>query len=53
MPGSYVSEDFRKREEDIVWRVKWQNKWIFIYLLLEFQSQVDPFMALRKNRDDS
>lgn len=47
MPGSYVSEDLRNREEDIVWRVKWKQDWIYIYLLLEFQSSVDEFMAVR------
>ncbi len=45
--GSYVSADLREREDDIVWRVRLRGEWIYVYLLLEFQSQPDPFMALR------
>jgi hypothetical protein len=38
----------RHRESDCVWRVRWRKKrWLYIYLLLEFQSTVDPFMAVR------
>jgi hypothetical protein len=47
VPGSYVSDDLRNREDDLVWRVKWQREWIYIYLLLEFQSSEDKFMAVR------
>src|SRR4051812_49236414 len=37
--GHYVSEDLRERESDMVWRVRWgQDEWLYIYLLLEFQS---------------
>ncbi len=45
--GSYVSADLREREDDLVWRVRLRGEWIYVYLLLEFQSQPDPFMALR------
>jgi predicted transposase/invertase (TIGR01784 family) len=44
---SYVSDDIRDREDDIVWRVRWGESWIYIYLLLEFQSTVDHWMAVR------
>jgi predicted transposase/invertase (TIGR01784 family) len=44
---SYVSDDIRDREDDIVWRVRWGKDWIYIYLLLEFQSTVDHWMAVR------
>ena len=47
VPGSYVSEDFRQREDDIVWRVKVGGDWLYLYLLIEFQSSVDKYMALR------
>jgi predicted transposase YdaD len=33
---SYVSDDLRDREDDIVWRVRWKNQWLYVYLLLEF-----------------
>lgn len=25
--GSFVSDDFRKRENDIIWRVQWKDEW--------------------------
>ena len=46
-PGSYVSDDLRHRHDDIVWRLQWGDNWCYVYLLLEFQSQIDPWMALR------
>jgi len=46
--GSYVSDGLRNRESDMVWRVRWgKSQWLYIYLLLEFQSTVDPFMGVR------
>jgi len=45
--GSYVSDDLRDRADDIIWRVRWGRDWLYIYLLLEFQSSVDPWMAVR------
>ena len=45
--GSYVSEDLRPRADDVVWRARWRERWVYVYLLLEFQSEVDPWMAVR------
>jgi hypothetical protein len=46
--GHYVSNDLRHRESDMVWRVRWGGeRWLYVYLLLEFQSTVDPYMAVR------
>lgn len=47
MSGSYVTDDLRDREDDIVWRVRCNGEWLYVYLLLEFQSSNDPWMALR------
>lgn len=47
MPCSYITEDLRERADDIVWRVKVQGDWVYLYLLIEFQSRVDKYMALR------
>ena len=44
---SFVSDDLRDRHDDIIWRVRWGEKWLYVYLLLEFQSSVDNFMAVR------
>ena len=45
--GSYVSDDLRPRADDVVWRARWRDRWLYVYLLLEFQSAVEPFMAVR------
>jgi len=46
-PGSYVSDGLDKREDDVVWRLRCGGDWTYVYLLIEFQSSVDHFMALR------
>lgn len=43
----YVADDLREREDDIVWRVRWGQDWLYVYLLLEFQSTINRFMAVR------
>lgn len=45
--GSYVTDDLRDRADDIVWRVKVGGEWVYLYLLIEFQSTVDAWMAVR------
>jgi hypothetical protein len=45
--GSYVTDDLRERRDDILWRIKCRDTWLYIYLLIEFQSSVDPWMAVR------
>jgi len=47
MPGSYVTDDFRHRMDDVVWRLKADGEWVYLYILLEFQSTVDAFMSVR------
>jgi hypothetical protein len=45
--GSFVSDDLRDREDDLIWRVRRGDEVAYVYLLLEFQSRADPWMALR------
>ncbi len=45
--GSCVTDDIRERHDDIVWRVLWKEKWVYIYILLEFQRRPDRWMAVR------
>ncbi len=45
--SSYVSDDLREREDDAIWRVRCRDEWIYVYILIEFQSTVDRFMAVR------
>lgn len=44
---SFVSDDLRSRHNDVIWRVRWRGRWVYLYLMLEFQSTVDYFMAVR------
>ena len=47
--ASYVHDAERQRASDVVWRLRLQGSedWVYLYLLLEFQSKVDEHMALR------
>ena len=45
--SSFVTDDLRDREDDIIWRVRRKERWVYVYLLVEFQSKVDYWMALR------
>jgi len=48
LPASYVSHDLRQRHGDLVWRVRFKvDRWLYVVLLLEFQSAVDRSMAVR------
>jgi len=44
--GSYISDDLRDRTDDLIWRVRWSHDWFYVYLLLEFQSKIDCWMAV-------
>jgi predicted transposase YdaD len=45
--GTYIAPDLRERRNDLVWRARSRHGWIYVYLLIEFQSTVDRFMAVR------
>ena len=48
LPASYVSRDLQQRHGDLVWRVRFGGeRWLYLVLLLEFQSGVDRAMAVR------
>ena len=50
MPTDFVSLRGEKRESDILWRVRHgenENDWFFVFILMELQSKVLRFMALR------
>ena len=48
LPASYVSRDLHQRHSDLVWRVRFQDeRWLYVVVLLEFQSTVDQRMAVR------
>jgi predicted transposase/invertase (TIGR01784 family) len=43
----FIGEEYDKRESDIIYKVSYQGSEAYIYLLIEFQSTVDRYMALR------
>ena len=51
MPADYVDDDLRTSRGDALWRVRYrgdgEREWLYLLVLLEFQSTVDPFMAAR------
>ena len=52
LPAEYVGDDFRRRHGDAVWRVRLRDgdergEWLYVLVLLEFQSTTDEIMALR------
>ncbi|MDE2904637.1 MAG: Rpn family recombination-promoting nuclease/putative transposase [Acidobacteriota bacterium] len=47
MSAEYVSDALLKRHGDAVWRVRQRGRWVYLMVLLEFQSRDEPRMALR------
>ena len=43
----YNSDELIKRHGDNVWRMRLRKNWLYLLLLVEFQSTDDPLMALR------
>lgn len=47
LPAEYVGERRQQRRGDTVWRVRFRSAWLYLLLLLEFQSEKDARMPLR------
>ena len=49
VPSSFVSAAHKRRESDVIWkfRRKGSDEPVYVYLLLEFQSRPDHYMAVR------
>jgi hypothetical protein len=47
MAESHVSARLDLRFQDVVWKVRCRDTEIFICLLIEFQSSIEPYMAFR------
>ena len=47
LSAEYVSDELLARHGDAVWRVRLRESWLYLLVLLEFQSQDEPRMALR------
>ena len=44
---SFISEHYKETESDLLYKVGLKEREIYIYILIEFQSTIDDFMALR------
>lgn len=47
LPAEHVGDSAQQRRGDAVWRARFRNGWLYLLVLLEFQSGNDPRMALR------
>ena len=48
LPADYVSENLQRRHGDLVWKVRFRgDRWLYLMLLLEFQTTVERTMAVR------
>ncbi|MBO4119908.1 Rpn family recombination-promoting nuclease/putative transposase [Cupriavidus gilardii] len=47
IPTQYVGDNLRQRANDVVWRVRADGDRVHLYMPIEFQSTVDPYMAVR------
>lgn len=46
---AHGTEDWSTRYNDRIWRLRWRDdaRWLYLYLMLEFQRTAPPFMAVR------
>ena len=44
---SFISEHYKETESDLIYKIQFHDRDVYIYILIEFQSTVEPFMALR------
>ncbi len=47
LPTDRISEELVRRRLDLLWKIRFRRKWLYVLIHIEFQSEVDPFMALR------
>ena len=50
VPADFITTYLKKYEADIIWRVRYgpaKGEWFYVFVLLELQSSVQRFMALR------
>ena len=45
--ATFISEQFARREADVIWKLSFRGRPVYLFLLIEFQSSVDRWMALR------
>ena len=44
---SFIEKEKNERHDDIIWRLKWRDRWVYDYILIEFQHKIDKAMPVR------
>lgn len=44
---SFISDDYKNTESDLIYKLKLKDREIYVYILMEFQSTVDKFISIR------
>ena len=47
LPTDRISGGLVQRQVDLLWKIRFRRGWLYLLVLLEFQSESDHFMALR------
>ena len=47
LPTDRISGGLIQRQVDLLWKIRFRDSWLYLLILLEFQSESDHFMALR------
>ena len=47
LPTDRISGGLVQRQVDLLWKIRYRGSWLYVLVLLEFQSESDHFMALR------
>ena len=47
LPTDRISGGLAMRRVDLLWKTRFREGWLYLLILLEFQSESDHFMALR------
>ncbi len=47
LPTDRISGGLVQRQADLLWKIRFRGSWLYLLILLEFQSESDYFMALR------
>jgi predicted transposase/invertase (TIGR01784 family) len=50
MDKSFVTDAFKEKECDVIYKVRFNKNDVYIYVLIEFQSTVDKYISLRMLR---
>ncbi len=43
----HITDKLKERINDLIWRVRFKDQWLYVCILLEFQSTVDEYQAVR------